>query len=122
MILLLALTAVTGLAQPAPRMSGFVDATKLIGMCTNSGPSASAARAVCLGYVMGSVDQLMALQSRREEARRTICPPNTLTTDQAVQAVIRHPTFAAAGAGIGASAFVRYSMEQAYPCPVAPRR
>lgn len=111
-----------GIAQPTQPMSGFVDAAKLISMCTDAGPAAAAARAVCLGYVVGSVDQLMAQQARREEARRTICPPKTLTADQAVQAVVRHPTFAAKGVGIGASAYVRFAMEQTYPCTHAPRR
>lgn len=116
---LVALTVAAGIATPAQPMSGFLDAAKLIGMCTDRGPAASAARAVCLGYVVGSVDQLMAAQSRREEARRTICPPANLTADQAVQAVVRHPTFAAKGVGIGASAYVRFAMEQAYPCTKA---
>jgi hypothetical protein len=113
---LIALTVAAGIAQPTTPMSGFLDAAKLIGMCTDTGPAASAARAVCLGYVVGSVDQLMAQQARRDPAQRTICPPKTLTADQAVQAVVRHPTFAAKGVGIGASAYVRFSMEQAYPC------
>ena len=85
---LLALSIVTGLPPQAPTELGFVDASQLSALCGTSGSNANSARLLCLGYVVGAVDQLLAAQARR--GRSTLCPPQDLTATGAMQEVVRH--------------------------------
>jgi len=112
----LALTIVTALPPPEPTHLGFVDAAQLAGACAAEGPDAVSARAFCLGYVTGAVDQLLARPAGRRPP--TICPPSDLTPKAALDAVMRHVRFANGAKGIGAADFVRFGLERAYPCPV----
>lgn len=118
MLGLLLLSLVTGSAPPPPTMPGFVDTAKLMSMCKAEGPDAMAGQSICMGYVIGAVDQLMAQQARREGVRRTICPPKTMTVNEAVAAVVKYSRFATTAQGIGASSFIRFAMEDTYPCQV----
>jgi len=118
MLGLLLLSLVTGSAAPPPTLSGFVDAAKLMSMCKADGPDAEAGQAICTGYVIGAVDELMAQQARRDGSRRTICPPKSMTVNDVVAAVVKYSRFAATAQGIGAASFVRFAMEDAYPCHV----
>jgi len=112
---LMALTIVTGLPPQPPTHPGFVDAARLQAMCDAEGPDAAMARVVCLGYVMGVVDQLLARPTARRPA--AICPPPDFTPKAALEAVMRHTRFASTAKGIGAADFVRFALQQAYPCP-----
>lgn len=116
MFWLLALSIVTGLPPPPPSQPGFIDAARLAALCGAAGPDSQSARSLCLGYVVGSVDQLMALQARR--GRATVCLPKDLTAESAMKAVVRHSRYASTATGVGAAGFVRLALEQAYPCPV----
>ncbi|TAJ71993.1 MAG: hypothetical protein EPO51_12835 [Phenylobacterium sp.] len=116
MLWLMALTVVTALPPPVPTHPGFVDAAQLAAICSADGPEAEGPRALCLGYVTGAVDQLLARVPGRRPA--TVCPPADLTPKAAVDAVMRYARFAATGKGIGAADFVRFALERAYPCPV----
>ena len=112
---LIALAIVTGLPSKTASLPGFFDAPKLLALCTASGPDADAAKAVCLGYVMGAADQLLMRQARR---RPSVCPPGDLTASAALSAVMRHERYAYSAKGIGAADFVRVALEQAWPCAV----
>jgi hypothetical protein len=116
MLGLLILSLVTGSAPPAPTLPGFVDTAKLMSMCKADGDDAIAGQSICMGYVVGAVDQLMAQEARREPTRRTICPPKNMTVDEAVAAVVKYSRFATTAQGIGASSFIRFAMEDTYPC------
>ena len=118
MVSLLILSLVTGTAPPLPAMPGFVDTARLMSMCKAEGPDAKSGQAICTGYVIGAVDQLMAQQARREGPRRTICPPKSLTVNEAVAAIVKYSRFGATAKGIGASGFIRFAMEDTYPCQV----
>jgi hypothetical protein len=118
MLGLVILSLTTGvLAQPT-KTSGFLDAAKLVSFCNASGADTKSGQAICIGYVVGAVDQLMAQQARRDEVRRTICPPKSLTANDTVKAVIKYSRFASTAHGIGAASFVRFAMEDTYPCAV----
>ena len=112
---LMALTVVTALPPPAPTHPGFVDAAQLAAVCTADGPEAANQRALCLGYVTGSLDQLLARSSGRRPP--TVCPPADLTPKAALDAVLRYVRYATTAKGVGAADFVRFSLERAYPCP-----
>jgi len=115
---LLLLSLVVGEPAPPDLLPGFLDAAKLMTFCQAEGPDARAGRALCMGYVVGAVDQLVAQQARREEGRRTICAPRNMTANDAVNAVIKYSRFAVTANGVGASSFVRFAMEETYRCPV----
>lgn len=118
MIAALILSLVTGGAPAPPSMPGFVDSPRLVSMCKAEGPDAKSGQAICMGYVVGAVDQLMAQQARRDVPRRTICPPKSLTASDAVEAIVKYSRFAVTARGIGAAGFVRFAMEDTYPCQV----
>ncbi|HEY2358718.1 MAG TPA: Rap1a/Tai family immunity protein [Phenylobacterium sp.] len=112
---LVILSLITGTTPPPATLPGFIDAAKLIELCgaeLDAGPG----RAICVGYVVGAVDQLMAQQSQLEEARRTICPPSGMTVEDAVSAVVKYGRFGSTATNIGASGFVRFAMEETFPC------
>lgn len=113
---LMALTVVTTLPPPGPTHPGFLDAAQLAAACAAEGPAAESARAVCLGYVTGAVDQMLARPPGRRPS--SICPPSDLTPKAALEAVMRQARFATTAKGVGAADFVRYALERAYPCPV----
>jgi hypothetical protein len=112
----LALSLVVGLSPPAPSQAAFLDAQRLMALCTAVGPDASSGRSLCLGYIVGSVDQLLAQQARR--GRATICPPAGFKADDALAAVLGHARYATAADAMPAPGFVRFALEDAYPCPV----
>ena len=104
-------------AAPGPRsMPGFLDAPKLAELCGDLDPALNDGPAICLGYVLGSVDQLLAEQARLPLHRHSICPPAKLTPAAAVQVVMRHAEWARSAADVGAAGFVKNALEQAYPC------
>lgn len=113
---LLILSLVTG-APATPTHPGFLDTPRLAAACAAEGPGADSPRSLCLGYVVGAVDQILAAQARR--GRQTFCPPADLTAEAAVAAVMRHKRFAGGATGIGAADFVRAALEDAFPCPLA---
>jgi hypothetical protein len=118
MLALLILSLVTG-APPAPAtMPGFMDAARLMSLCKAAGPDAKSGQSICAGYVVGVVDELMAQQSRRDGPRRTICPPKSMTASDAVAAVVKYSRFAATARGVGAASYIRFAMEDTYPCQV----
>jgi len=112
----LALSLVVGLPPPAPSQAAFLDAQRLIALCSASGPDAPSGRSLCLGYVVGSVDQLLAQQARR--GRATICPPADFKADDALATVVGHARYATAADAMPAARFVRFALEDAYPCPI----
>jgi hypothetical protein len=115
---LLILVLATGVAPAAPLMPGFLQAPELVSACSGESLVPDAARAICLGYVVGAFDQLMAIQSTLDAAERTICPPKVLTVYMVLQAIDRHAAYAVSAKGIGAAAFVKFALEDAYPCHV----
>ena len=111
---ILAFSLVTGLPPAPPPHYGFIDAARLATLCKAQGDDAASARSLCLGYIVGAVDQLFAQQARSGQA--TICPPGDLTADDAMAAVVRHARFASTADGLSAADFVRLAMEIGYPC------
>jgi hypothetical protein len=98
-------------------MVGFFDSVGLAETCRASGATAPAKQSLCLGYIAGAVDQLMMGQASRDGDSRSICPPPGVTLDASARAVLaRIGWAAAAGKGFGAAGFVKFAMEDAFPC------
>lgn len=118
MLAALILSLVIGSTPASPTMPGFLDAARLVSMCNASGADAKSGQSLCMGYVVGAIDQLMAQQLSGDTPRRTICPPMAMTANDAVKAVVRSSRFAPTARGIGASSFIRFALEDTYPCQV----
>lgn len=116
------LAAVVLMAIPGPALPphsthpGFVDAAQLLAACAAEGPDALVARAVCLGYVTGAADQLLARPPQRGGPR--ICPPDSATPQEAVAAVRMRARWLQDAHRVGAADFTRAALERAYPCEV----
>lgn len=115
-LLLLLPFLVSSPSAPLNTVPGFIDAPKLAELCAAPAPDAQGAKAICLGYVSGSVDQLMAQQAKVIGIARSICPPQEMTASNAVEAVKDYSLQALTAPGVGAASFVKVAMEQAYPC------
>lgn len=104
-----------GVSLEAPPMVGFFDSVTLAETCRATGDTAATKQSVCLGYLAGAIDQLMMSQSLADS--RTICPPSGTTLDGAVRAVLQRSSWAAATAkGLSAAGFVKFALEDAFPC------
>ena len=104
-------------ALETPPMVGFFDSVTLAETCRATGEAATPKQSVCLGYIAGAIDQLMMSQGLRDSDSRTICPPSGVTLNTAVQAVLTRTGWAAAaGKGLSAAGFVKYALEDAFPC------
>jgi hypothetical protein len=97
-------------------MLGFVDAATLSGLCKASGPRAREGMSVCLSYVTGAADQLLAEQAMGAPADRSICLPREVTAKAVLAAVNAYAGWSASAKGVSAANFVKFAMEQAYPC------
>jgi hypothetical protein len=107
----------TGKAPPA--MLGFVDAAELSQFCAAAGPLDRDPRLVCLSYVTGAVDQILAQQALGDPAYRTICLPGDVTADAVMREVTAYAGWSREAKGVSAANFVRFAMERAYPCRLA---
>jgi hypothetical protein len=109
--------ALRGLSLETPPMVGFFDSARLAETCRPAGENAASKQSVCLGYIAGAVDALMMHQAQADGGGRTICPPAGVTLDSATRAVLARTSWAAAaGKGLSAAGFVKYAMEDAFPC------
>src|SRR6187399_1943458 len=112
----LVLSLVVGPPPASANNQAFLTASQLVALCNASGPDSPSGRSLCLGYIVGSVDQLLARQSRR--GRAAFCPPSGFKADDALATVVGHARYASAADGMTAAGFVRFALEDAYPCPV----
>ena len=120
-LLILTLATAIPTAPVAPEMvPGFIDGTRLATLCSPTAPDAEASRSLCLGYVVGSVDQLLARQARRPFLRHTICLPKDLPAEQLVETIERHLIRYPRVQDSAASAVIRDALEARYPCKPEP--
>lgn len=119
---LLVLTLATAIpaSPPAPSVSGFMDGAQLNALCNARQPDAEASAPLCLGYIAGSVDQLLARQARRPTLQRTICLPKNLPVDELADVVAKHLRRFPQVRSFAASAVVRQALEVYYPCKPQP--
>lgn len=92
--------------------AGFVDAAMLVEICSAAEPVLSS---VCLGYVVGAVDQMLADDSGED---RTFCMPHDLRAEDLVEMLRAQGSSAADEHSLSGADFLRFVFEQAYPCQV----
>jgi hypothetical protein len=99
-----------------PAMLGFIDAATLSGICSPSSPKANEGLPVCLSYITGAADQLLAEQAMWAPGERTICLPRDVSAKAVMAAVNAYAGWSASAKGVSGANFVKFAMEQAYPC------
>lgn len=120
MHLVIAFAVLAGPAAAAATMPGFMEAPRLVALCNATGPDAESGRSLCLGYIVGSLDQLLARQAA--SGVRTVCPPADLTVRRALGVVMHQSEFAEGAKGTSAASLVQFALERAYPCRAEPDR
>ena len=102
-------------AQPLS-MPAFFDSAALAAVCVE-GDSAGARQATCLGYIAGSIDQLLMQQAVSDTGARSFCLPPGAALDTAARAVLLRISWASVvGRGVSAAGFVKAALEEAFPC------
>lgn len=114
---LLALSLATAIPSPPAGVPGYMNGGQLLAICMAQGADAEVGAMLCLGYVVGAVDQLLAREARRPAHRRAVCLPQDATAEQVRDAIlaqiIGHPK-----AQVHAAAeLIRLALEADFPCP-----
>jgi len=116
-LLILSLATTVPAAPPGPALvPGFVDGGRLSALCSASGAGAESANSLCLGYVVGAVDQILARQTRRAALQRSICLPAGASAEQLAAAITKRLAQDPRLWSQAASAVVRDALEKLYPC------
>lgn len=114
MKLLLALTLELSAPEASTEMRGFLDAATLEHHCSVSQTLPEGSFGICLGYVAGSVDQILAREAEGEPA--LLCPPPDLTVEQVRSTFLAylrvHPKERVSAAAL----VVERAVLDAYPC------
>jgi hypothetical protein len=113
-LVLMSLT--TAPPPPPPPLSGFMNSERLIEHC-RPGVDAEAGMAdVCMGYIAGAVDQLLARQGQLAPNKRTICLPPTTTIGEVQRAVAASLEMFEGEPNAAAAVIVERSVTAAFPC------
>jgi hypothetical protein len=99
-----------------PRMSGFMNAERLIAHCRPAADAEVGMAEVCMGYVAGSVDQILHRQAQLPSNKRTICLPAEATIGEVQDAVVANLEMFADDPNIAAAAVVERSLTAVFPC------
>lgn len=104
--------------QPTPvaMMQGFVSTGVLRSFCEASDDDPDHGQLLCLGYLAGVTDQLLARESRRRVTRRKICLPADLKVDDLRDAVLAYQAMTDTSDDVAAAASVRVALEATFPC------
>ncbi|MDO8324318.1 MAG: Rap1a/Tai family immunity protein [Phenylobacterium sp.] len=111
---LLILSLVTALPPAPPSVQGFISTEDLTVLCAPQNDSP----ALCIGYLVGAVDQLLAGQARRPATRRTICPPANLSAEAVQTALLLRLGRDRANRPQAAADAIRQAVEAEYACPL----
>lgn len=114
-------------AGPLPAASsalvpGFIDGGRLYALCSARANDVGSAGALCLGYVIGSVDQVLARQARRPVAQHRICLPAGQSAEQLSGAISERIGRDRRLWSQAASTVVQGALEDLYPCRPDERR
>ncbi|CAN5548163.1 hypothetical protein BH10PSE5_BH10PSE5_02470 [soil metagenome] len=113
---LLILSLVTAIPAPSPSVQGFMSAADLAVLCEPQ----DEASALCLGYLVGAMDQLLARQAGRSSARRTICLPKGVTAEAMRDAIMTRLTRDPRNRPEAAADAVRQAAQAEYGCRAVP--
>jgi hypothetical protein len=99
---------------PPPPVSGYMNAERLIAHCKPAPDAEVGMAEVCMGYIAGSVDQVLLRQSQLAPNRRTVCLPADARIGDVQNAIIAN--LEAFEPDTAAAAIVERSLAAAFPC------
>jgi hypothetical protein len=99
---------------PPPPVSGYMNAERLTAHCKPTLDAEAGMAEVCMGYIAGSVDQLLLHQSQLPPNKRTICLPAGATIGEIQSAIIAN--LESFEPDTAAAAIVERSLAAAFPC------
>lgn len=102
-------------APPAPTV-GFMNVERMVAHCRPGADSEAGMGDICVGYLAGSVDQLLSRQSDLPANRRTICLPPNATIGEIQRAVVIMLEKVEDQPTLSAAEVVARTMVSAYPC------
>lgn len=102
-------------AAPTQGHAGFVDAAKLMEICSANEDVEPILSSVCLGYVVGAVDEMLAEDGGEH---RIFCMPDDLRAQDLVEVLRAQGSSVADEHSLSGADFLRFVFEQAYPCQV----
>jgi len=115
-LILSIITAVPPPPASSAMIPGFIDGGRLYALCSARADDAGGASALCLGYVVGSADQILARQARRPVAQHRICLPAGLSAEQLSGAISERIGRDRRLWSQAASTVVQAALEDLYPC------
>lgn len=113
---LLVLTLNTAPLPPRTEVPGFVSSGQLHALCAAADDDANPAPVLCLGYLAGATDQLVARDARRPPLRRRICLPHDATIEDLRSLVLKFQTRISPLEDVAAADVIRAALEARYPC------
>jgi hypothetical protein len=103
--------------QGAVPSEGFVNAERLQMHCNADEDDPDGLRGICLGYLAGSVDQLIGQADTSREATPLFCPANDLSLEQVRTVFLDYLEGRPEHADYTAASVIEIAMVSAYPCP-----
>jgi len=113
---LILVSLITAPLPPPVPMSGFMNAERLIAHCRPAADAEVGMAEVCLGYIAGSVDQVLHRQAQLPANKRTICLAPDATIGEVQDAVVANLEMFADEPNAAAAAIVERSLSAAFPC------
>lgn len=118
MHLLLALIIATAPSMLPSGSRGYLDGGQLEHLCMSPGSDDNGALGLCLGYLAGSMDQLLAGASSAPTRALSVCPPSEVTVEQLRLLVVAHLRVHPRDRASAAASVVEKVVAGAYPCPL----
>jgi hypothetical protein len=87
---LLASSLITTMAPEPPPVSGFMTVSRLLEHCDPAENSEAGMGDICVGYIAGSMDQIVAKQSTLPPSKRRVCLPAALTIGDVKDVLVAH--------------------------------
>ena len=113
---LLASSLITTMAPERPPISGFMTVQSLLEHCDPAENSEAGMGDVCVGYIAGSMDQIVARQASLPPSKRRVCIPAAVTIGDVKSVLVAHLRDMP-GEGDAAAAFVVERIAAAqFPC------
>lgn len=118
MLVVVAFALATLSPTDAGAIPAFMQAGQLERLCSGQGDIADAE--LCSGYILGSVDQVLAEQDIWGRRRSVLCLPAGISVDQLKAAVQDHFRRKPEHATLAAATVIAAALKSTYPC--SPRR
>ncbi|HET9159905.1 MAG TPA: Rap1a/Tai family immunity protein [Caulobacteraceae bacterium] len=110
------LSLITAPPAPTPAVSGFMNSERLIDHCRPNAAADASMADVCIGYIAGSVDQVLSRQAELPPNKRRVCLAPTTTLGEVQRAVLANLEDYEDQPNAAAAVIIERSLMAAFPC------